>query len=225
MLPPEANFAGSFSKDWRGAMLKLYATTGESQVVERAAIMLEECGLPYQRHDIQVGRDVKKSEEFLRFSPRGTVPVLVDGDSSRAPVVINQAGAIMLYLGEKTGKFVPMSLDKKAIVYQWFMSALTDAQPTSMAAFLVETQVPSAAEAEACFQSIYVDLCRFFNSRLGEVPYLAGDEVSVADLALITTIQYRRRWVEKIDGIPNLNRWIKSMLARPAVNKIIGNRK
>jgi GST-like protein len=205
-------------------MLELYATTGESPVVERAAIMLEECGLAYKRHDVKVGKDVRKSEEFLRLSPRGIVPVLVDQEASGPAVVITQAGAIMLHLAEKTGKFLPKAPDKRAAVYQWFMAALTDAQPTSMAAFLVETQVPSAAEAEAYFHSAYADLCRFFDQRLDETAYLAGDEISIADLALITTIHYRRRWVDKIDGIPNLNRWIKALLSRPAVDKIIGNR-
>jgi GST-like protein len=206
-------------------MLDLYATTGESPVVERAAIMLEECELAYQRHDVQVGRDVKKSEEFLRLSPRGTVPVLVDREASGAPVVISQAGAIMLHLAEKTGKFLPNTPDRRATVYQWLMSALTDAQPTSMAAFLVETQVPRAAEAETYFKFLYIDLCRFYDRRLGEATYLAGEDLSIADLALITTIQYRRTWVEKIEGIPHLTRWIRAMLARPAVHRIIGNRK
>jgi GST-like protein len=205
-------------------MLELYATAGESPVVERAAIMLEECGIPYQRHDVKVGKDVKKSDEFLRLSPRGVVPVLVDRETSGAPIVITQAGAIMLHLAEKTGRFLPKAPDKRASVYQWYMEALTDAQPTSMAAFLVEMQVPSAAEAEKYFHSLYVDLCRSFDRRLSETTYLAGDEISIADFALITTIHYRRRWVEKIDGILNLNRWIESLLSRPAVNKIIGNR-
>ncbi len=205
-------------------MLELYATVGESPVVERAAIMLEECGLTYKRHDIEVGEGARKPPEFLRLSPRGTVPLLVDTDAPGDPIAIGQAGAIMLHLAEKTGKFLPKSPDRRATVYQWFMSALTDAQPTSMAAFLVEMQVPSAAAAEKYFHTLYVDLCRFLDRRLAVVAHLAGNDVSIADFALITTIHYRRRWVETIDDIPNLNRWIKTMLARPKVSKIIGNR-
>lgn len=206
-------------------MLELYATAGESPVVERAAIMLEECGLTYKRHDIEVGKGAKKPAELLRLNPRGTIPLLVDKEGTGEPVVIVQAGAIMLHLAEKSGKFLPKGVAERATVYQWFMSALTDAQPTSMAAFLIEVQVPEATSAEGYFHMLYVDLCRFFDRRLAEGTYLAGNEISIADIALITTIVYRRRWVEKIGDIPNLNRWIKAMMARPAVNKILGDRK
>jgi GST-like protein len=206
-------------------MLELYATAGESPVVERAAIMLEECGLPYKRHDIEVGKGARKPAELLRLNPRGTIPLLVDNDAAGAPIAIVQAGAIMLHLAEKSGRFLPKTAAERANVYQWLMSALTDAQPTSMAAFLIEMQVPGAASAEEYFHALYVDLCRFFDHRLAESTYLASDDISIADIALITTIVYRRRWVEKISDIPNLNRWINAMMARPAVKKILGDRK
>jgi GST-like protein len=206
-------------------MLDFYSTSGESPVAERAAIMLEECGLKYNLHNIEVGKGANKPKEFLRLSPRGTVPLLVDTDSPSKPVAIVQAGAILLYLAEKTGQFLPKALGERAVVYQWFMAALTDAQPTSMSAFLAETAMPGdSKEAVRFFEAGYIDLCRSFDQRLAKVKYLAGDEISIADIALITTIVYRRRLVNAADGLENLQRWIKTIRARPAVDRVLGNR-
>jgi GST-like protein len=162
----------------------------------------------------------------LRLNPRGTVPVLVDSESGKEPVVISQAGAILLYLAEKTGKFVPKDIGRRAFVYQWYMTALTDAQPTSMAAFLAENAIPEGGEpAVQFFEAAYIDLCKSFDQRFADARYLAGDEISIADIALVTTIVYRRRLVNAAGGLTHLRRWTTEMCARPAVHKILGDRR
>jgi GST-like protein len=207
-------------------MIEFYTTVGESPVAERAAIMLEECGLAYNAHKIEVGKDAKKPPEFLKLNPRGTIPVLVDTPRSGAqPVTIIQAGAIILYLAEKTGKFLPKELDRRALVYQWLMSVLTDAQPTSMAAYLAETTIPKKVPSVVTFfEASFVELCKMYDGRLAEAAYLAGSEVSIADIALITTVVYRRRLIEKAGALTNLKRWAADMGARPAVRGVLGGR-
>jgi GST-like protein len=186
--------------------------------------MLEECGLAYNSHIIPLGQGAKKPAEFLKINPQGTIPVLVDPSGPGGKTVtINQAGAIILYLAEKTGKLLPKELDRRTVVYQWFMSALTDVQPTSMSAYLIETHVPKAPTAVAYFEESYIDLCKFLDKRLAESAYLAGSEPSIADIACVTSIVYRRNLIAKAGGLANLNRWIKDMRGRPAVNRVLAS--
>lgn len=208
-------------------MIDFYTTSVVAPVAERVAIMLEECGLDYSAHEIEVGGGAKKPPEFLKVNPRGTIPVLVDrsGPGER-PIVITQAGAILLYLAEKTGKFLPKELDRRTVVHQWLMSVLTDAQPTSMAAYLAETAIPEKAPVVVSFfEASFVELCKLFDDRLAQAPWLAGSEVSIADIALIPTIEYRRPLIDRAGGLANLKRWAADMGARPAVRRILGRQR
>jgi GST-like protein len=203
-------------------MIDFYTPSVVAPVAERVAIMLEECGLAYTAHEVEVGGGAKKTPEFLKVNPRGTIPTLVDR-SGPLPVTITQAGAILLYLAEKTGKFLPKEPDRRAVVYQWLMCVVTDAQPISMAAYIAETAIPEKVPGVVSyFEDSFVELCKVFDKRLAEAPWLGGTDISIADIALIPTIDYRWPLVEKAGDVAHLRRWTAEMGNRPAVRRILG---
>src|SRR5438067_13336755 len=107
------------------AMIDLFTSaTGNGR---RAAVMLEECGLPYKAHKIDLTKGDNKQPQFLKMNPAGAIPVIVDHEGPGGKsIIVSQSGAILLYLAEKTGKFMPKDPAKRAHAYQWFMQAATD---------------------------------------------------------------------------------------------------
>jgi GSH-dependent disulfide-bond oxidoreductase len=208
-------------------MIELYTTSVVAPVAERVAIMLEECGLEYRTHEIEVGGGAKKPPEFLKINPRGTIPMLVDSERQGGrKIAITQAAAILLYLAEKTGKFLPKDPDHRAIVLQWLMYVVTDAQPLSMSAYMAETAIPEKVFAVVSFfEAAFLEICKIFDDRLAEVEWLGGREISVADIALIPTFEYRRPLIDKAGGFSNLKRWAIDMSARSAVRRILGRQR
>ncbi|MEX0808893.1 MAG: glutathione S-transferase family protein [Dongiaceae bacterium] len=202
-------------------MFDFYMSDVQSPVCERVAIMLEECELVYESHVIPIGKNAKKPPEFLALNPRGTIPALVDRSDRTNPIAIVQAGAILLHLAEKTGRFLPANAVRRATTYQWLMCALTDAQPVSMAAFLCERAVPGGpSSATHFFEASFVTICRAFDQALVQDPYLGGADPSLADIALYPTAFYRRPLLGKAGNLDNLMRWMATMAARPAVQRV-----
>jgi len=202
-------------------MIDFYMSDVQSPVCERVAIMLEECELKYEEHIIPVGKQANKPAAFMKFNPRGTVPTLVDRSDPRRPLAITQAGAILLYLAEKTGQFLPTDLRRRAQTYQWLMHVLTDSQPISMAAFLCERAVPDkVSSAVAFFESTFVKTCEAFEDALARSTYLGGDEPSIADFALYPTAFYRRPLIERAAYLHRIIRWMETMAKRAAVQRV-----
>lgn len=201
-------------------MIELYtAATGNGR---RATIMLEECGLAYNAHKIEFGKGAKKPPEFLKLNPLGTVPVIVDPEGpGKRPITLLQSGAILLYLAEKTGKFLPSDPAKRPLVFQWLMQAVTDVAPTSTGIFLASVLLPEKLPSTtAFFESRFIDYCRVCDKRLGEAEYLAG-ELSVADLALFPVVAGRQALIDKAEGLGNLKRWASALGARPAIQRAL----
>jgi len=202
-------------------MIELYtATTGNGR---RATLMLEECGLPYNAHKIALGKDAKKPAPFLKLNPQGTIPVIVDPDGPGGkPLVLNQSGAILLYLAAKTGKLLPLDARARALAYQWTMLALTDIAPASSAIYystvVIPDKVPSVVNF---FETRLLDFCRLADARLGEAAYLAGAELSIAEVALYPVIAGRQELIGKAKGLANLKRWAASLAARPTVARAL----
>ncbi|MBI3452807.1 MAG: glutathione S-transferase N-terminal domain-containing protein [Rhodospirillales bacterium] len=196
-------------------MIDLYtAGTGNGR---RASVMLEECGLPYVVHRVDLVSGESKTPAFLTLNPMGVIPVIVDKDGPGGkPLTLAQSGAIALYLAEKTGKFLPADLARRAPVLQWFMHVMSDQQPTSSAIFYTSSLPDKPASAIAKFETRLTDFLRFVDKRLGEVEYLAG-ELSVADFALYPLAAGRQALIDKVGGLDNLKRWTKALAARPGV--------
>ena len=203
-------------------MIELYtAGTGNGR---RAAIMLEECKLAYKTHLIEIGKDANKPADFLKINPQGTIPVIVDppGPGRKTATIVRQSGAILLYLAEKTGKFMPKASGARALTLQWMMAALTDVAPTSTAIFLSTMVMPMKVPAVVgFFENRFIDQCKTFDERLGEVKFLAGDEITVADFALFPIIVGRQALLDKSAGLGKLKRWAAELAQRPATAKAL----
>lgn len=197
-------------------MIDLYgANTSNGQ---RVAIMLEECGIQYLVHKVDLGKGEHRSEAFLALNPAGAVPVIVD----RSPpggrsLTLSQSGAILLYLAMKTGRFFPQEPALRAVAFQWFMFAATDIATMSTMVFLNNVVLPERSAANGGF--FEERLVRHFsvaNARLESHRYLA-DELSIADFALYPIVRVRYALVERTPELRHLVRWADDLAARPGV--------
>jgi GST-like protein len=196
-------------------MIELYAAVSSNS--QRVAIMLEECGLPYNVHRVDLGKGEQRSDAFLALNPAGAVPVIVDSDAPGGAMTLTQSGAILLYLAMKTGRFFPKDPARRAHAFEWFMFAATDFSTYSTLLFLTNMILPDKSQANAGFCE--ERLTRYFdvaNERLASREFLA-DELSIADFALYPVVRVRYSLVEKAGDLRHLVRWADALAARPAV--------
>ncbi|MGH6953163.1 MAG: glutathione S-transferase family protein [Alphaproteobacteria bacterium] len=187
----------------------------------RPAVMLEECGIPYTAHKIDLAKGEQRKPEYLALNPQGTVPVLVEEEGGKK-TALGQSGAILLHLAEKTGKFLPKEPAARATALQWFMMAQTDAAPTSSAIFFASSTLPDKSPANTqFFEGRFVNMMKVFDQRLGQSAYLAGAEPTIADFALITVAAGRQELIDKTPGLDSLKKWLAKMKARPGVAKAL----
>jgi GST-like protein len=199
-------------------MIDLY--TAGTQNGHRAAVMLEESGLAYRAHRLNLAAGDQKKPEYLAINPAGLIPAIVDHDGPGGkPLTLSQSGAIVLYLAEKTGKFIPNDAARRAIALQWFMQACTDCAAASGGIFLAGNAVPDKSPSTVeFFEQRLLRFLGVVDARLASNDYLAG-ELSVADFALYPLVATRMPLIEKAGGLTNLRRWASTMSARPGVAK------
>jgi GSH-dependent disulfide-bond oxidoreductase len=186
----------------------------------RASVALEECGLAYTAHKIDLTTGEQRTPGFLKLNPAGQIPVIVDRDGPGGkPLTLAQSGAIILYCAEKSGRFLPKDLARRANVLQWFMQGATDLAPTSGAIFQLEMVAPekNAAISEHFKKRLlsFFDVC---DKQLEGRDYLAA-ELSVADFMVYPNFAARKVLVDAAGGFANLQRWGSTMAARPGVQK------
>ena len=199
-------------------MIDLY--TANSSNGQRAAIMIEECGLPHTVHKLDLFGGAQRLPEYLKINPAGTIPAIVDHDGPDGkPLIMAQSGAILLYLAMKTGRFFPRVAAKRAEAFQWLMQATTDIAASSMSLFLLQRFVPEKSQAnDAWFEERIIQQLRVADARLKGRQFLAGP-VSIADFALYPLAVVRQPLIERAGDLPNLTRWTATMALRPAVQR------
>jgi GSH-dependent disulfide-bond oxidoreductase len=202
-------------------MIDLYAA-GTSNGM-RARIALEECGLQYQWHPIDLAKGEHKQPPFLALNPDGQIPVIVDheGPGGRK-ITLSQSSAIMMYCAEKAKKFIPADPAKRAAMLEAYMSASTDITPTfGFVNTLARSKEPHAPTLDMYKQRLR-GFFKVWNDRLAKRKYAAGDELTIADLSL-----YAGYWRTKgalpdvVAGLPNLERWGAEIAARPAIQRAL----
>ncbi len=186
----------------------------------RAAIALEESGLAYRAHKLNLAAGDARKPEYLAINPAAMIPAIVDQDGPGGkPLTIAQSGAIALYLAEKSGKLLPKDPARKAAALHWLMFACTDTAVTSGAIFQLANNAPEKSPANVAFlEQRLLGFFRVFDGRLAGREYLA-DEFSVADIALFPIVNQRKAAIEKAGDMPNLLAWLSRVGARPAVAK------
>jgi GST-like protein len=187
----------------------------------KVSVMLEECGLAYNVHRIDIGKGDQFKPEFVAINPNSKIPAIVDpqGPDGR-PLPLFESGAILIYLADKTGRFMPASGTGKYIALEWLMFQMGGVGPMfgQVHHFLraAKEQVPYAIDR-------YVKekdrLYGVLDKRLGEAPHLAGDDYTIADIATYPWVA-RHEWHKTDLGrFPNVKRWFDAVSARPAVQR------
>jgi len=183
-------------------------------------IALEEMGLAYNVHAVDIGAGDQFQPAFLKISPNNKIPALVDPDGPDGqPIALMESGAMLIYLAEKTGKLLSADPREKALTFQWLMFQMGGVGPmlgqTHHFRSYAPEQYPYAIKR---YTDETTRLYRVLDKRLGEAPYLAGD-YSIADIATWPWLRYWDRQGQDMDAHPNLKRWFEAIGERPAVVK------
>jgi len=196
-------------------MLDLY--TAATPNGYKVSIALEELGLPYNLHAIDLLSGAQKQPAFLAMNPNGRIPVLVDRDAGDFAVF--ESGAILLYLAEQTGKLIPSDVKGRSLVVQWLMFQMSAVGPMMGQANVFFRYFPEKLEpAIKRYQNESRRLFEVLDRRLGEVEWLAGD-YSIADIATWPWVRIHEWPGVPVDGLSNLQRWMAAMAARPACQR------
>jgi GST-like protein len=186
----------------------------------KIAIMLEETQLPYRLHTVDISQQEQFHPDFLKINPNNKIPVIVDHDGPQhQPINVFESGAILLYLAEKTGQFIPTHPRLRVEMLKWLMFQMSGVGPMlgQLHHFLhyAPVQVSYGIErytAEA--QRLY----RVMNERLEKTVFFAGD-YSIADMAIFPWVNLHERQNINLSDYPAVQRWHAAIVQRPAVSK------
>ncbi|MCZ2407383.1 MAG: glutathione S-transferase N-terminal domain-containing protein [Burkholderiales bacterium] len=196
-------------------MIDLY--TAATPNGHKVSIALEELGLPYEMHVLDLARGVQKEPWFLALNPNGRIPAIVDRDAEDFAVF--ESGAILLYLAEKTGRLLPQDAKGRSRVVQWLMFQMGGIGPMMGQANVFFRYFPEKIQpAIDRYQGECKRLFRVLDTHLQQHEYLAGD-YSIADIANWAWVRTHRWSGVEIDDLPHMQRWVEAIRARPAVQK------
>lgn len=186
----------------------------------KISIMLEECGLPYTVKPIHIGKGEQFAPEFLAIAPNNRIPAIVDPNGPGGqPISVFESGAILQYLGRKTGKFYPTDERARVACEEWLFWQVGGLGPMAGQANHFRIYAPEKVQYGIDRYTNEVNrLYGVMNRRLEGRDYLAG-EYTIADMACIGWAKSWERQGQNIKDFPNLERWIDRMLARPAVER------
>ena len=200
-------------------MIELY--TWGTPNGRKVSIMLEECGLPYNSHKINIGTNIEQfTADYLKINPNGKIPAIVDPEGPEgAPISLMESGAILVYLAEKSGKFLPRTGGARYKTLEWLMFQMGGVGPMfgQVHHFVrsAKEKVPYGIER---YSKEKDRLYGVLDKRLGEQAYLAG-EYSIADMATYPWVS-RHEWHNTdLNDFPGVKRWFDAISARPAVQR------
>ena len=200
-------------------MIDLYTWTTPNG--RKVSVMLEECGLPYRVHEINIGKDEQFTPEFQAINPNGRIPAIIDSEGPDGKsITMFESGAILIYLAGKTGKFLPKSARNKYDALQWLMFQMGGVGPmfgqTHHFLRAAKEKIPYGIER---YSKETRRLYGVLDKRLAHQPYLAAGEYTIADMATYPWIA-RHEWHEvALEEFPNIKRWFDAIGARPAVRR------
>lgn len=201
-------------------MIDLYYWTTPNG--HKISLFLEEAGLPYKVHPINIGEGDQFKPEFLKIAPNNRIPVIVDHDPADGggPVSLFESGAILLYLAEKTARFIPQDLRGRQEALQWLFWQMGGLGPMAgqnhhFSRFAPE-KIPYAIKR-------YVDetarLYGVLDRRLADRDFVAGNEYSIADMAIYPWTVSHQWQSQRLEDFPNVHRWFNRIKERPATVK------
>ncbi|WP_458096676.1 glutathione S-transferase family protein [Roseomonas sp. WA12] len=189
----------------------------------KISVALEEMGLPYQVKTVNIGADEQFRPEFLAISPNNRIPAIVDDEGPGGqPISVFESGAILLYLGEKTGRFLPADPRSRVPVLEWLMWQMGGfgPMPGQVHHFLMQPDGPAKDYGIARYGKETKRLYGVLEKRLAGREFVATEgEPSVADFAIIGWAWRHERHLVPFDDLPNVAAWYDRMMARPGTKK------
>ncbi len=200
-------------------MIDLYTWTTPNGY--KVSIMLEEAGLAYKAVPVDISKGAQFEADFLAISPNNKIPAIVDHEGPGGkPFSLFESAAILMYLAEKTGQFMPSEVAGRHRVVEWLMFQMGSIGPMLGQAHHFRHYAPEEIPyAVARYTKETGRLYGVMDRRLGEVEYLAGAAYSIADIACFPWIRSHERQGQDLQDFPNLERWFQALSARPAVLK------
>ena len=187
----------------------------------KISIMLEECRLPYVVRPVDISKGEQFSKEFLAIAPNNRIPAIVDPDGpGRRPISVFESGAILQYLGRKTGKFYPREERARVAVEEWLFWQMAGLGPMAGQAIHFRRYAPAPIDyAIARYGDEVNRLFGVMNTRLAGHPFLGGRSYSIADIACVGWVRLAERQGQELAEFPHLKRWFETIHARPAVER------
>ena len=184
-------------------------------------IMLEECGLPYAAHAVDISAGEQFSPDFLAISPNNRIPAMTDPDGPDGePISLFESGAILLYLAGKTGRFLPRSTRGKDQALQWLMFQMASVGPMLGQTHHFRAYAPEKVEyAINRFSNEARRLYGVMDKQLATNDYIAGKEYTIADMAVWPWLRSHERQGIDLGEFPNVKAWFEAIGNRPAVQR------
>jgi GST-like protein len=186
----------------------------------KISIMLEECGLKYQMIPVDIGSGDQFKPAFLEISPNNRMPAIVDHGTDGEPVAVFESGAILIYLAEKTGKFIPGDALGRKQALEWLFWQVGNLGPMAgqISHFVNYAPQEGNLYSRNRYANEYNRCLGVLDRRLASRDYILGD-YSIADMASWPWVMLYRRFGQTMDEFPHLKRWHEAMKARPAVRR------
>ncbi|WP_374380643.1 glutathione binding-like protein [Dongia sp.] len=184
-------------------------------------IMLEETGLPYRLHKVDISRGDQFRPEYLAVNPNSKIPAIVDHDTPDGkPLAVFESGAILIYLAEKSGKFLPADKHRRYDVLQWLMFQMASIGPMYGQAWhfrsVAPERIPYAVDR---YTNEVTRLLRVMEQRLKDSAYLGDSEFSIADIAAWPWVKGSEKYGQDMRDFPHVVKWIAKIAERPAVQR------
>jgi GST-like protein len=199
-------------------MIDLY--TWNTPNGRKISVALEEMGLPYKVHTVSISKNEQFEPAFLAISPNNRIPAIVDPDGpGGAPISVFESGAILLYLAEKTGQFLPKDTRGKVAVTEWLMWQMGGfgPMPGQVHHFLMQPEGPARDYGYKRYHTETKRLYGVLEKRLAGRDFVATEgEPSIADFAILGWAWRHERHEVPFDDLPNVAAWYARMMARPA---------
>ena len=195
-------------------MIDLY--TANTSNGKRVSIMLEETGLPYVAHAVNLSQGEQRCAEYLELNPMGAIPVIADTDGPTGkPLHLAQSAAILVYLAEKTGELLPEDPLSRARVLEWLFIDATDIAPARFHAFLLAGR--GCDKAAEQLRERVADFYGIFDKHLARHAYLGGQDYSIADVAAYPWVASMKH--PRVEVLRHLQRWMERVGTRAAVQR------
>ncbi|HET7847917.1 MAG TPA: glutathione S-transferase N-terminal domain-containing protein [Pseudolabrys sp.] len=202
-------------------MIDFYALTSPN--VQKIFIMLEECALPYNMKTVDVWNGEQFTPEFTKINPLQKVPAIVDSDGpAGTPYTVIESGAILIYLAEKTGKFIPHEPAKRYDTIQWLMVQVANVGPMFGQHVHFSRFAPQPQEyGGPRYRTIVNKLFDLYDRQLAAHPYVAGNDYTIADMAAFPWLRNVQLLNVDLARWPHVKTWVEEIGARDAVKRAL----